>query len=561
MELTALVSAFTHAALTEAARIAVASAWQGALIACGLAIILRFAPRASAEHRFTIWAAAFATIVSLPLLAVLERLWSTAVGGVSGVASVAGAGTLLSRPLVSMDVRWGVAIGALWAVAALVRACDLALHSFRLRKLWKDATPVEVDGGLRSLLTSAGSMWRSAPVEICTTSTLERPSVIGFLKPRILIPDWLFARLTAGELEQIVLHEAEHLRRRDDWTNLFQKLCLVLFPLNPALAWIERRLCREREMACDEGVVRITHAPRAYASCLARLAERGLERRAEALSLGAWQRRPELVHRVHSILGSKRTLGPLGTRALLGALGCGLLFGSVELAHSPQLVAFVPERSQNRAGSMADGTAQAAQSRQVDIAYQQVQQLRSVRRSAQAGPDAREMNAPKGEARVPSSRAEEAADRRGEAQPAAVRQEVAFADESRSNDSNFSNSNFSKSNSGMPHAVLLKAEMPNRSAAPSHEKQVHEKQGEQQQWIVMTTWEQLETSSLTTGAVADYDSGARAAADDGTNMQRVREPMNQITITRLIFRIVPANSVSTHQAPALVRSGWFVLQL
>ena len=79
--------------------------------------------------------------------------------------------------------------------------------------------------------------------------------MIGFFKPRILIPDWLFARLTSGELEQIVLHEAEHLRRRDDWTNLFQKLCLVFFPLNPALMWIEHRLCREREMACDDGVI------------------------------------------------------------------------------------------------------------------------------------------------------------------------------------------------------------------------------------------------------------------------------------------------------------------
>ncbi len=52
-----------------------------------------------------------------------------------------------------------------------------------------------------------------------------------------------------------------------------------LFPLNPALAWMERRLCREREMACDEGVVRSTQAPRAYAACLASLAERRLERR------------------------------------------------------------------------------------------------------------------------------------------------------------------------------------------------------------------------------------------------------------------------------------------
>ena len=176
---------------------------------------------------------------------------------------------------------------------------SLALHSVRLRRLWKAARPVEVSAALVDALEDV----RGGRVEICTTQSLDRPSVIGFLAPRILIPAWLMAGLTQGELEQIVLHEAEHLRRRDDWTNLAQKLALVVFPLNPALVWMEHRLCREREMACDEGVVRITNAPRAYAACLASLAERGLERRqAEALSLGAWQRRPELVHRVHGIL-------------------------------------------------------------------------------------------------------------------------------------------------------------------------------------------------------------------------------------------------------------------
>jgi beta-lactamase regulating signal transducer with metallopeptidase domain len=28
------------------------------------------------------------------------------------------------------------------------------------------------------------------------------------------------------------MHEMEHLRRADDWTNLLQKLALVFFPLN-----------------------------------------------------------------------------------------------------------------------------------------------------------------------------------------------------------------------------------------------------------------------------------------------------------------------------------------
>ena len=246
-----------------------------------------------------------------------------------------------------LDSRWGFAIAAFWLAASAFRAAELVFHSLRLRKLWRGATPVEMDGSLRSLLAALPAR----RIEICTTPDLDRPSVIGFFAPRILIPEWLYSRLTPGELEQVVLHEAEHLRRRDDWTNLLQKLSLVLFPLNPALAWMERRLCREREMACDEGVVERTQAPRTYAACLTALAERGLERRelqrreflrrAQALSLGAFERRPELVSRVDSILRRRKALHPLAAGALVGIVGCGLVIGAVELSRSPQLVAFV----------------------------------------------------------------------------------------------------------------------------------------------------------------------------------------------------------------------------
>ena len=110
-------------------------------------------------------------------------------------------------------------------------------------------------------------------MELCTSEELERPSLIGFFSPRIVIPRWLFERLSEAELRQIVMHEMEHLRRGDDWINLVQKLSLVVFPLNPALMWIERELCLERELACDAGVIRATGAPKAYATCLTSLAE------------------------------------------------------------------------------------------------------------------------------------------------------------------------------------------------------------------------------------------------------------------------------------------------
>jgi beta-lactamase regulating signal transducer with metallopeptidase domain len=560
MELTVYISALIHASMVavqgvvpgggdalyaacrafsqQAAAIAVTAVWQGATVACGLAICLHLAPRTSAEHRFTVWAAAFATIVSLPLLALISGFQGTMVANASDPASMAA-----PRPSLSIDARWGLLITALWAVAALFRAGDLALHSFRLRKLWKDAIPVEVDGGVDWLPTPAASAWRRGSVQVCTTTTLQRPSVIGFFKPRILIPDWLFARLTRGELEQIVLHEAEHLRRRDDWTNLFQKLCLVLFPLNPALVWIERRLCREREMACDEGVIRITRAPRAYAACLASLAERGIERRVEALSLGAWQHRPELVHRVHSILRSKRTLGPLGARALLGAFGCGLLFGSIELARCPQLIAFVPTRDQDRNGYAADATAPVVP--QVEPVQLSKAAYGPVRRAG-AGQALTGIKATKIEA-VPSADPDsELADERDSIQHTAVKQDAALVREASN-----------RSNSRLPQPVLLKAEVPNSNPASAQE----------QQWIVLTGWEQIQASSQDAGVTADYETGAIASTrsdaqnKDAKSAQPGPQQASHITITRLILRIYPASSISAQAATASTRGGWIVFQL
>ena len=103
-------------------------------------------------------------------------------------------------------------------------------------------------------------------------------------------------------MAQIVLHELEHLRRRDDWLNLIQKVGLVFFPLNPGLLWVDRKLSVERELACDAGVVASTAQPFEYARCLTRLAEHRSRYRRLALSLAAWSRQSEVGRRIMSLL-------------------------------------------------------------------------------------------------------------------------------------------------------------------------------------------------------------------------------------------------------------------
>ena len=495
----------------------VTAVWQGAIVVCSLAICLRLAPRTSAAQRFVVWASAFMVLVSLPLFSLVQGFTSGAAPSTSVASQV-----VLTRPWLQVDSGWSLLIVLLWAAVSLFRFVDLAIHSLRLRKLWKESVPVELHCGLGPL---ASRMWGRGPVRICTTLALQRPSVIGFFCPRILIPDWLLTRLTAGELEQIILHESEHLRRCDDWTNLFQKLCLVLFPLNPALLWIERRLCREREMACDDGVIQITHAPRAYAACLANLAERGLERRAEALSLGAWQGRSELVHRVHSVLRRKNALNPLATNALLGLLSCGLLLGSIALARCPQIVAFVP--SQSTAGVKSNIRPLSAASMPAQNAV--------IERTATA------LNAGVSSARPAGRPAKRSTDEMASTR-AVPEKDGAIGWET----------SFSASNSNSPRPVKLEA------AGPGLEPTLA------QQWIVFTAWEQVQTANRDKDLRADYDfapnvnANRPAIEEDGLTGGSVRK---QITVTRLIFRVIPASSVSTLPVLAPMRSGWLVIQL
>ncbi len=525
MEMATMVRAFADAA----GPLVISTLWQGAALALALALCLRLTPRIAAADRFRVWGAGFAALVALPFLPKLFSFFHSflSTDSVAPAASLPASAAAAPHAWLSLDPRWSLAIAAVWLAASLVRAIDLGVHALRLRRLWKRAVPLGEDssGAKAQFNFLAGDAGTKVPAyqvpaypvpaypapaypvpgyqapEICTTRDLDRPSVIGFFAPRILIPEWLLERLTAAELEQVILHEAEHLRRRDDWINLLQKLCLVLFPLNPALAWMERRLCSEREMACDEGVVRRTQAPRAYALCLASLAERGLEHRAEALSLGAWQRRPELVDRVHRILRRGPGLHPAAARALLGVMGCGLVFGSVELARCPQVVAFVarpaaPNVAAMNADSMVDG--------------RPVRGFHAINAMAQV-----HTRAELAQARL--------AQRRSSATKERVKWSPTFATV--------------KTREDGARSVLAKADVSRRPAAgDALADAAVPAAAEPQQWIVYTAWEQVEsTSSVSTPA-------SGPALEQASDAPRVAR---RYTVTQLILRVYPARAMQT----------------
>lgn len=313
----------------------ISAVWEGTVLAGCVALCLRLLPRLSAASRSLIWMNVFLLLVLLHFVPAFTGRDST--GAPVSVSSAHSVGPL--HPF-HLDLRFSYGVAALWALLSLWRGTQLILSAIHLRRLAHRATPIDVDAALAALLRDGHEGRRAA--QLCTSAEVERPSVFGFFRPRILVPPALIERLSPAELRQVALHEMEHLRRADDWTNLLQKIGLVLFPLNPVLLWVERRLCRERELACDDRVLRSGGARKAYALCLTRLAEFSILRRNLTLALGAWERQAELVRRVHRVLRRPHlSMGVRQARLVSGALIAGLLGGAIALARSPQLVNFV----------------------------------------------------------------------------------------------------------------------------------------------------------------------------------------------------------------------------
>ncbi len=326
-------------ASTAPAQILIASLWQGLLLTAMAWLGLRIAPafglKLAPGTRFTLWMIVFIIAAVLPLSALVHE------GPLAPASSHASA--LLSTAHVS--VVWAVTMVGLWALASLFSMTRLLLSIHRLYMLSRTSTPIpseELSGELRSLLAKPASR----PIEICLSEEIDGPLVIGFFRSAIVIPRWLWVKLTPSELHQIVVHELAHLGRRDDWTNLLQKFFRALFPLNPALLLAERQLCWEREMACDDAVLDASISPKEYATCLTSLAEKRLLRRAQLLAPGAWRRRSELAGRVHRILKSKGALRPLRSRPVVAAFVAAYLCAGLALARCPQFIAFTNPVSQ-----------------------------------------------------------------------------------------------------------------------------------------------------------------------------------------------------------------------
>jgi len=310
---------------------------EGTVLALLIWLVLRLLPRKNSGTQFTVWFSTLLAVTILPLLRLLPLTASRA------GATPSAAGLASGHGVFTLPASWAVYAFLGWAVIALANLARVAVGFRQVYKLRQSCVPVDLKSLSPEVQEIAGRFQQSRPVLIGTSSRLHVPTAVGFLNPAILLPCWLVAEVSATELKHILLHEMAHLQRRDDWTNLAQKLVKAVLFFHPLVWWIERRLTLEREVACDDAVLVQTESPRIYAQCLARMAEKSFLRRQIALAQAAVSRMRQLSVRVAQILDLDRPRSTqLWKPAIPLVMFCAVICG-LSLQRAPVLIGFAEE--------------------------------------------------------------------------------------------------------------------------------------------------------------------------------------------------------------------------
>ena len=119
---------------------------------------------------------------------------------------------------------------------------------------------------------------RGSSLRVYTSSLAPVPLSLGWWSNCIVFPEGLIAELSDQALEDIFVHEAAHLVRRDAWVAVIQQVTTTLFWWNVFLILINRRLARLREEICDDYVLAQAGDGRRFAETLVRVAEWSVNR-------------------------------------------------------------------------------------------------------------------------------------------------------------------------------------------------------------------------------------------------------------------------------------------
>jgi beta propeller repeat protein len=349
--------------------------WQGAALALIAVLLLLCLKRARAAVRYLALLAVLATMAAAPVLTFVNLVSPEAQLPPAMMAAPPAARTVTGRPALRPSLTAGGAAQQAQGPPAETTVPALRVVSARALAVWRW---VKLNASLLALAWAAGVLllclrlaWRwaavsrarrrAAPlgesyselmlsslvkrlrvrqaVELLRSASVYAPSVVGWLRPAILLPAGVLTGLTPEQLEAVLAHELAHIRRYDYLVNIVQSVIEVLLFYHPAVWWVSHRIRVEREHCCDDVAVGACGSVVTYTRALTEL-----ERlRTPLLELVVAASGTPLVSRIRRLVvpPDRRGVVPSWVTAIAPLLAVGALVAGQQFA-GPDAVAAPP---------------------------------------------------------------------------------------------------------------------------------------------------------------------------------------------------------------------------
>ncbi len=301
--------------------------WQGTLVALSLAFVLRMLRGASTNARYATACAALLMMLAAPLATMALISLYTPEKTASGATQVLAAQTASQTPTVEIEpiiapIQTDVAtitqrpwlslgsanIAPLLPWMILLWLSGVTFFSMRLVGGWiytqrmkhHGVRPLEEKWQL-TLRRLCDQLQARRPVRLLESALVRVPTVIGWLRPIILLPASALSGLTPQQLEAIIAHELAHIRRHDYLINLLQAVVETLLFYHPAVWWVSRRIREERENCCDDLAAAVCGDALTYARALLEMEQL----RAAGPELAVAANGGSLMNRIHRLVGAR----------------------------------------------------------------------------------------------------------------------------------------------------------------------------------------------------------------------------------------------------------------
>lgn len=251
--------------------------WQGALVGALYGVLRR--QLAPGTPRYTLGLVSFAVLIASPIVTAVALM----AGGAAPIETFAtqgsaNAGVTYAAAEADPWQQWTDYLPwlvALWGCGVAILSLRALLHWHGLNRLIRQGLPLpQWNERLRALCAQFGL----GKVGLLYSTKIETPTLVGWIRPVILLPAAVALRFPAEQIELILAHELGHLRRWDHLVNLVQVVAETVLFYHPVVHWVSRDLRDQREICCDELVLRMSQAnPRDYVATLADLEQLRLD--------------------------------------------------------------------------------------------------------------------------------------------------------------------------------------------------------------------------------------------------------------------------------------------